>query len=132
MSRAQRTYADRHHGPVVVAGAVDISEPVAGYYRGKLRSNGIVGGIKLSYGPPLDPVTGEQLDRSWRWQALFNGDPVEFDDVWPKCAGDRISADDYRTYVKRQRWAQVHAPQSAYADPRKRHDPLSLHSPLPF
>lgn len=131
--RTDRTpYADRAAGPVVVPGAVEIARPVEGYFRHKLRSGGVYGGVRIWYGAPLDPVTGEELDRSWRWQAQFNGVLVEFDQVWPVCAGDPITPDEYRTHCRRQEWAAKHAPDSAYADPRKRIDPLSTATPLPF
>jgi hypothetical protein len=132
--RTDRTpYAERATGPVAVSGAVDVTRPTEGFYRHKLRSGGVYGGVRIWYGAPLDPVTGEELDRSWRWQAAFNGRLVDdFEQVWPVCAGDPITAEEYRTYCNRQRWAEQHAPQSAYADPRKRVDPLSTANPLAF
>jgi hypothetical protein len=111
---------------------VSIDQPVAGFFRHKLNGRGVAGGVRIWFGPPLDPVTGEVLDRSWRWQAQFNGDAVDFDEVWPRCTGEPISAEDYQRYIARQAWAQEKAPNSAYADPRRRHDPLSTKSPLPF
>lgn len=130
--RASVPYAEREVRAVHVAGAVDVTKPVEGYFRHKLRSGGVYGGIRIWYGAPLDPVTGEELDRSWRWQAQFNGMLVEFDQVWPVCAGDPISEAEYQTYCTRQRWAEQNAPASAYADPRKRVDLLSTANPLPF
>lgn len=134
MIRTDHTpYANRASGPVDVSGAVDVSRPVEGYFRHKLRSGGVYVGIQIAYRPPLDPVTGEEMDRSWRWQAFANGKLIEdFDQVWPACAVDPIGADEYQTYCNRQRWAEQHAPASAYADPRKRVDPLSSNNPLPF
>lgn len=116
----------------VAGDGVDVSEPVAGFFRFRLRSGGIRGGVRLWYGAPLDPVTGEELDRSWRWQAEFDGEPVDFDRVWPGCTGDPITEQEYREYVARARWAKENAPDSAYADPRKRIDHLSTNHPLPF
>ncbi len=129
MSRADITYANGGAARAV-AGAVDVSEPVAGFYQGKLRSGGVLVGIRLWYGPPHDPVTGEEMDRSWRWQAEANGQPVDFNAVWPACAASPIAAEQYEFYAKRQRWAEKNAPDSSFADPRKRHDPLN--SLLPF
>lgn len=133
MTRTDRTpYAERATGPVEVAGAVDVTRPTEGYFRHKLRSRGVYGGVRIWYGAPLDPVTGEEMDRGWRWQAQFNGVFVEFDDVWPVCAGSPITEAEYQTYCSRQRWAEQNAPASAYADPRKRIDPLSTANPLAF
>lgn len=132
MKRRHRDYGDRSREPVAVEGAVDISAPVAGFYSTRLRSGGVMVGIELRYGPPLDPVTGEELDRSWRWIAFANGEPVEFDDVWPKCAAEPITEADYRGYIGQQGWARKYAPRSAHADPRRKRDPFSDAEPLPF
>jgi hypothetical protein len=118
---------------VSVAGATDVSKPEAGFFRVKLSSRSVAVGVRIHYGPPLDPVTGEELDRSWRWQAEVNGEPYgDFDRVWPACAGEPISEQRYREYCERQRWARENAPQSAYANPKRRYDPLSNQEPLPF
>lgn len=108
----------------------DASVPVAGFYRFRLHSRAIWGVVKLWYGPPHDPVTGEELDRSWRWQAAFNGGPIDVEQVWPVCAKHPATERDYRIACSRQTWAQEHAPNSSFADPRARRDLLS--DPLPF
>ncbi|QZP06834.1 hypothetical protein [Caenibius sp. WL] len=125
-------YGETEVRPVHVPGAVDVTTPVAGYYRYRLRAGAVKGGVKLWYGPPLDPVTGEELDRSWRWQAQFEGEYVDFDRVWPACAGDPITPAEYDQYISRKRWAEKHAPGSAYANRAKRIDLLSPDEPLPF
>lgn len=126
------SYAGQAVRAVAVHGAVDIETPVAGHYRGKLRGNGVAGGIRLWFGPPHDPVTGEVMDRSWRWMAEFNGEMVDFEAVWPVCAGEPISPEDYRVYCSRAAWARDNAPKSAFADPTRKYDPLSSQEPLPF
>ena len=88
-------------------------------------------GVELRFGPPLDPVTGEELDRGWRWMAFVNGEPIAFERVWPMCAGDPITEDEYRRYCARKAWAQEHAPESAYATGR-RINRLDPNHPLPF
>lgn len=125
-------YGQREVRPVHVEGAVEIAEPVAGFFRMRLTQGSVRGGVRIWNGPPHDPVTGEELDRSWRWQAECNGEPIDFERVWPVCAGDLISADEYRFYAQRQGWARDHAPDSAFADPRRKRDPLSLDEPLQF
>lgn len=133
MSRAHRIYGERQHGPVHVPGAIDVSEPVAGFYKIKLGQNTVLRAVRLWNGPPLDPVTGEELDRSWRWQAqLDDGHYVDFDRVWPKCGRDPIDLAEWQRCRKRHEWAQSHAPDSAYAERGRAHDPLSTSSPLPF
>lgn len=130
MSRVAREYGARGSRQIVVEGAVDVSEPVGGYYRAKLRGRSVLVGVHLWYGPPHDPVTGEVMDRSWRWQAEANGEPVDLDHVWPACADDPISEADYQFYAKRQRWAEANMPDTPFADPRRAYNPLT--APLPF
>lgn len=108
----------------------DPDTPIAGYYRTRLRSGGVYCGVRIWHGAPLDPVTGEELDRSPRWQALVNGEPVLIERVWPRCAADRISEADYRHYCRTQDWAREHAPDTGLADPTKRLDPLT--TPMMF
>lgn len=115
------------------ASGVDVSCPVAGFFRHRLRGGAVKVGIRIHYGPPLDPITGEELDRSWRWMSDVNGEPYgDFDRVWPGCTGEPISEAEYRTYCERQRWARENAPNSSYAEPGRKRDPLSLNEPLPF
>ncbi|WP_305096446.1 hypothetical protein [Croceibacterium aestuarii] len=129
MSRAFRSYTDST-APAPARAGFDASTPVEGFYRFRLHGGAVWGVVKVWYGPPHDPVTGEELDRSWRWQALFNGEPIDVERVWPVCAKHPSTERDYRLACKRQDWAKEHAPDSAYADPRARHDLLS--TPLPF
>ncbi|MGF7152646.1 hypothetical protein [Novosphingobium gossypii] len=131
MSRAQRTYDETRHFTPAARG-VDVETPVAGFYRYRLGQGTVRGGVRLWYGPPHDPVTGEELDRSWRWQAEFDGEPIDFDRVWPACAKDPLTDAEYRALISRRAWARQHAPDSAYAQIGRRHDPLAASAPLPF
>lgn len=127
MTRARVDYSD---GSDFRATGFDPDLPVAGHYRFRMRSGGALCGVRIWHGAPHDPVTGEELDRSPRWQALVNDDPVEIERVWPRCAADPISDGEYRHYCRTQAWAQQHAPDSALADPRRKADPLT--TPLLF
>jgi hypothetical protein len=130
VSRAHITYGERR--TYVAQRGIDVTTPEAGHYRFRMGSGTVAGGVKIWFGAPHDPVTGEELDRSWRWQALFNGEPVDFDRVWPACTGQPITEQEYRRYCVQQDWARRHAPGSAYAQPGRRREPLSLSEPLPF
>lgn len=132
MSRAPLSYDATATGMPGVPAGVDVRQPVEGFYRHKPRRDAVYVGIRIWYGAPLDPVTGEEMDRSWRWQAQANGEPVELDHVWPTCAGDPITEAEYRRYCARQAWAREHAPDSAWAERGRRIDPLSRSTPLPF
>lgn len=110
---------------------IDPEQPRIGFYRMRLRSGGAPAGIAIVYGPPLDPLTGEEMDRGWRFQCFVNGTYADdFDRYWPACAREEISADEYRHLCSVQRWAEQHAPGSGLDDPRRKIDPLS--SPLVF
>lgn len=128
MTRALRTYGERTAQRAFTG--LDVESPVAGFYKMRLRSGAVFAVVKVWFGPPNDPVTGEPLDRSWRWQAHANGELIPFEQAWPACARIPATEDDYRRAIQRQRWAQENAPGTAYADPRAKYDPLS--SPLPF
>ena len=104
--------------------------PVSGFYRGKLRSGGALCGFHIWYGAPLDPLTGEELDRSHRWQAHCNGEYVEIEDVWPYGVQLQITEIAYNKHCQQQRWAKDNAPQSALADPRRKSNPIT--SPIYF
>lgn len=119
--------------PGAVAGAVDVSTPTAGFFKLKLSKDTVLRAVEVFYGAPIDPVTGEEMDRSWRWQArLDDGALVDFDRVWPACARDPITEAEFRRCCARVEWARQHAPQSAYAERGVKIDPLSTQSPLPF
>ena len=110
----------------------DVSTPVAGYFRYRVRSGAVASGVEIRFGAPLDPVTGEPLDRSPRWMAFVDGQ--YFDDwnwIWPACTGEPITEQDYRAFVARREWAEKNAPDSAYATGR-RFDPLDSRNPMPF
>lgn len=131
-ARRATIYGKSSAAALLVAGAVDVSDPVPGFYRCRMGSDAVAGAVRLWFGPPHDPVTGEEMDRSWRWQSEFNGEPIDFDQVWPKCAGDPITAAEYQRYIARQSWARENAPDSAYAARGRRMDRLSTNTPMPF
>ncbi len=131
--RDKRSYGERREWRSAVGYGSDVSVPIEGYYKIKMRAGGVVHAVHLFYGPPSDPITGDVLDRSLRWQAsLDDGSLADFDDVWPKCAASQIDESEWLRYVARCRWAKENASASAYADPRKKHDLFSIDSPLPF
>lgn len=126
-----RPYLDyRAGGSVGGYQGFDPDIPEAGFYRIRLRSGGAFVGVRLWFGAPLEPWTGEEMDRAPRWNAAINGKWAEVSTVWPRCAGDPITEDEHLYLTSLQGWAQQHAPDSGLADPRRKIDVLS--SPLPF
>ncbi|SNT20168.1 hypothetical protein [Sphingopyxis indica] len=131
MSRASRTYGDR--GATRRFDGLDVETPVAGCYRIRLGRDTVAIGVRLWFGAPLDPVTGEELDRSHRWQAQADdGEILDFERVWPACARDPITEADFKARCARRAWARENAPDSAYAERGRKVDRLSRSEPLPF
>lgn len=129
MTRSARPYAAGAASERTFEG-FNTDIPVEGYYRMKLRSGGVLVGIRVWYGAPLDPVTGEELDRGWRWQALANGEPIDLERVWPVCAADPVDEREYQFLTQRQAWARENSPDHPIANPTRRIDPMT--APPPF
>lgn len=114
----------------VQAVGFDPDHPVAGFYRMRMRSGGTFVGVRIWHGAPHDPVTGEELDRSHRWQATVNRGLVNLDRVWPKCAADPVDEGEYQYLCTVHQWAKENAPDSPQANPMRRINPLT--APTPF
>jgi hypothetical protein len=91
----------------------------------RLRSGGVMVGVKIWHGLPLDPETLEEMDRAPRWNALINGAWADITEAWPRCAGEPIDAKEYAYLLARVDWAAQHMPDSPIADPTKPVDPLT-------
>ena len=129
MSRAPLVYANAEPvGPI--AAGYSVEAPTVGWYRYRLVAGGHPVAIRIWHGPPLDPVTGEELDRSYRWQATANGEPVDLDRCWPACGREPITATEAAYLTGLAAWAQQNAPDSAAANPRRKID--LLNEPMPF
>lgn len=129
MTRSSRPYAEGGDTSRSYDG-FSTDTPTAGYYRMKLRMGAMPVGIRIWHGPPHDPITGEVMDRSFRWQAEINGCETELEKVWPKCARERIDKAEYDYMSERAKWASENAPNSPQADPYQRIDLMT--APLPF
>lgn len=127
--RGSLDYSARH-APVRDFSGFDPDKPEPGFYAMRLRSDGMLVGIRVWFGPPLDPDTREEMDRGWRWQAEANGRDITLERVWPVCADNPISEAEYRRLSNLQSWGEQVAPGSGVADPRRAVDPLT--SPLMF
>jgi hypothetical protein len=128
MTRGNLDYSARR-APVQAEG-FDADVPVAGFYRTKLRRDAVPVGVRIWFGPPKDPVTGEELDRSPRWQAEANGRYIDLQRVWPGCADEPIDEREHGYLCGLQAWGEAHAPNSPQANPNQPVDLLT--APLPF
>ncbi len=114
-----------------------IGEPVAGLYQMRRRRlPAVMVPVQIWYGPPLDPwdlFSVPPLARSWRWQALVNGELEMadfFGNVWTWCCGSPISQTEYDHLMARKEWAVEHCDEHPAAHPEKKIDMLA--GPLPF
>lgn len=99
--------------------------------------------VRIWFGPPCDPDTGEEMDRGWRWQMLVNGEPVPtlederahpydpiWSDVWPQVSADPIPRSEYEYLLASIRHAQEHDANSPFARPSRKIDLMT--ATLPF
>jgi hypothetical protein len=100
-----------HRAPLIV------DQPQEGYYRTRLVRGGPLVPVRIWFGPPNDPVTGEPLDRSPRWQALVNGREHDAAAIWNWCAGNPITGAEYDYMLRVKDWAERHAPHEPEANP---------------
>jgi hypothetical protein len=107
-----------------------VEEPTAGFYRYRMVKGGHPVGVRIWFGPPLDPVTGEELDRGHRWQATVNRVLTDLDRVWPGCGREPIDRAEHDHLCALQAWAIENAPDAPQADPRR---PINMMTaPLPL
>lgn len=131
MSRSSVPYTQMRSSQDASFEGVNPDIPEAGYYEMKLRSGGAICGIHIWHGLPLDPETGEEMDRSPGWNAKVNGRYyLNIERIWPSCAETKITKRKYEDHCRRASWAKEHAPQSALANPHRKSNPLT--SPLHF
>lgn len=121
--------------------STDAFEP--GFFRWDRRGRVPVP-ARVWFAAPRDPVTGEPLDRSWRWQFEFNGYELESfaseigaepEDVlsqfWPKARDARIDRAEYEYLVDTVHHARAHDPYSPFSSARGKVDLLSATIPTP-
>lgn len=105
------------------------------------RSDRVDMPVRIWFGPPIDE-DGAELDRSPRWQLAICGVVIDtptriggiwietIADVWPACASEPITPDDYAFRIARQSWAALNDPDDPFGTPAGRIDPMT--APLPF
>jgi hypothetical protein len=109
------------------------------FYRVRLVKDGKMVGVKIWKGFGQDPLTGETLERAWKWRAAVNGDEIDINEIEPQFAdgtgydvrGEAIAETDYDWYVADYRWARDHSPNDPSANPRKPVD-MNTIDPIPW
>ena len=114
----------------VQASGFNPDEPVEGWYRLKLVSGAVFVAVHIRFGAPLDPIDGSELDRAPCWQATANGEQISLGRVWPKCASEPIDKAEADYLIAAADWAKKNAPDSAFANPRRRINPLTAATPF--
>lgn len=114
-------------------------DPGPFYYAVKLVKNGPRVPVTVWFGNPLDPVTGEEMERAHRWCATRAGKfyddiyavIVEFDGLTgqPIVKGERITKAEHDHLLSVIRWAEKHDPSAPEASLRK---PIDLHAQAPI
>ncbi len=103
-----------------------MTEPT--YHKIRLVKGGPFCGLKVWYGVPIDPITGETLiERPAIWRAEVNGEQMPINDVAPQFADGTghvtrdgmISESEYLYYCNVTKWAVAYSPNDPYATPRK-------------
>lgn len=84
--------------------------PTAGLYKMRRARNSVFYAARVWYGPPHDPLTGEELDRSWRWQATLDGKEADLERVWPYCIRYPVKEPEYRFLLAIREWERINDP----------------------
>lgn len=132
MTRPRTIYAAGGNGFAVPAASYRADEPTAGWYKFRLVRGGHPVAVRIWHGPPHCPDTGEEMDRSHRWQASANGRQIEVDRVWPACGRDPIDEAEAQHLIGLETWGRANAPDGPQANPHRPVDLLSAATPLPF
>lgn len=117
---------------------------VEGYFLlQRRRSRRVDMPVRIWFGPPTDPDTGEEMDRSPRWHVsiagvLLDDEPINVGgitfesvvDLWPAVGQQPIEEHEYLFRMARQDWAAAHDPDDPLGSPGSRIDPFT--APLPF
>jgi hypothetical protein len=107
-----------------------VDTPQAGFYWRRFVRGGPKVAVKLWHGAPLDPVTGEELDRSHRWQAMVDGKHITEEtavlEAWISCAGNPITEAEYKTILAKAGDAAYAEPSAPEANPHNRVDRRAL------
>jgi len=88
-----------------------VDTPQAGFYKRRFVRGGPWVPVRLWFGAPIDPVTGEELERGHRWQAEVRGnlvtDETEIIETWISCAGNPITEDEYNAMLGKADYADT-------------------------
>lgn len=112
--------------------------PVPGPFRIRLVSGGPWVPARITYGPTVDPETGETLDRSPLWEAVVLGKRVAEPSPCPQTAGavsvaargNPVTETEYDYLMRLHAWAVDHDRWHPAAAPREPIDFLKSRTPF--
>jgi hypothetical protein len=88
-----------------------VDKPEAGFYWRRFVRGGPKIPVHIWFGAPLDPVTGEELERGHRWQArvrdLHQTDETDVLETWISCAGNPIPETEYNDMLSKIEHAET-------------------------
>lgn len=107
-----------------------------GYYRWE-RRGAVPLPVRVWFGPPICPDTGEELDRSHRWQVTVDGREVGqpgaplLEWFWPKCKAVPVDKAEHDYLIAMAAHARRHDPYSPFGQVNGKIDLLSATIPTP-
>ena len=115
----------RMHPPTGDKMSRQIDQPRPGYFKMRIVKGGPFVGAEIRHGPSRDPETGEELERSWLWEALIDGKHARPPACDPMNAGvfriwesaTEISEHEYRFMISDAEWCKQHAPEEPKSKP---------------
>lgn len=98
--------------------------------------------VRVWFGPSIDPGTGLEDDRSWRWHVTIAGDSLiederdpgfvpiaRLDDVWPRCRREETTISETAYRQARVAYARATDPDDPFGHPQGRLDLLTATIP---
>ena len=104
--------------------------PIPGFYRRRLVKGGPFVGVRIYQACPLDPESGEPMQRSRPLLCQVNGEWADPYETWIWVAGAKISEAEFNFLMADASHAMEYRPTAPRANPRRKID--LMESELPF
>lgn len=107
-----------------------MDQPVPGWYRRRLTKGGPYVGVVIFIGCPIDPWSGEPMQRSPLLRCWVNGEEENPIEQWTWVAGNRITQAEYDFLMADAAHATEYRPTAPRANPSRKID--LMEAELPF
>lgn len=93
----------------------------AGFYETRVVKGGPPVGVRIAFMPPDDPITGEPLDRSYRWRCWVGDKEIDDQGRIHDMAMTARPVDEhrYQYLISVHEWEVEHRPDLPFASPRQ-------------